>query len=166
MEKSIGGNTSASQADAFHEAKEKERMAASGEDLKHTESGFAESGWDEDLGGELDGLNELRLSQRVDGAEHEGMIDSILLEALEEERRRVGSPEHVDEVVVTPENGGSRIDVTQLESPCSPSTEVFLISQTRLFTTGPIGLLLSAIYSGKSLFLLGIKEPSRKKPHL
>ena len=30
----------------------------------------------------------------------------------------------------------------------------------------PIGLLLSAICTGKTLILLGIKEPSRKKPYL
>ena len=44
--------------------------------------------------------------------------------------------------------------------------ELFLMSQMQLFTKGQIGLLLRAIYTGKTLFLLGIKEPFRKKPHL
>ena len=58
------------------------------------------------------------------------------------------------------------LDPDQLVAEVQLAVEVFLMSQTRLFPKGPIGLLLSAIYTGKSLFLLGIEEPSRKKPHL
>jgi hypothetical protein len=53
---------------------------------------------------------------------------------------------------------------------CTPSrpwrqhtNEVFLMSQKPLFLRGPKGLLLQAIYSSKTLFLLGTKESSQKK---
>ena len=45
-----------------------------------------------------------------------------------------------------------------LKAQAKLTGEVFLISQTRLFTKGPIGLLLSAFYTGKALLLLGTKE--------
>ena len=40
---------------------------------------------------------------------------------------------------------------------------MFLLSQKPLFLKGPQGLLLQAIYTGKTLFLLGTKEPFQKK---
>jgi hypothetical protein len=44
--------------------------------------------------------------------------------------------------------------------------EVFLMSQMQLFPKGPIGLLLWASCTGKTLFLLSIQAASRKMLHL